>query len=141
MLIEVLAAKGVLAIGKLIAGKAVLAKATAIAAKLAVSHYGLGTVLSTAFTVGVVAGGLVWTKERVESLFYALSALQDGDYGRAVTKFAQLANALDVDVACLPDVVEQYLLKIRVSSDQASAIAETIANYEPEIAQELAVRF
>ncbi len=141
MLIEVLAAKGVLAIGKLIAGKAVLAKATAIAAKLAISHYGLGTVLSTTFTVGVVAGGLVWTKERVEDLFAALSALQDGNYSRAITKFAQLANVLGVDVTCLPDLVEQYLLKIRVSADQASAIAETIANYEPEIAQELAARF
>lgn len=34
---------------------------------------------------------------------------------------------------------KQYLLKIRVSSGQARTIPETIANDEPEIAQELAV--
>ena len=137
VIIESLVVKGLITTGKFLATKAALAKATALAAKVAISHYGLGTVLSFTFTTGLVVGKVVWTKEKVDNLRDAIEALQDGDHKRVIWKFANLARSSNTEIEFLPDVIEEYLLKIKVPTDKAEAIAKTITNFESEITEQV----
>jgi hypothetical protein len=133
-ILEALAIKGLVVIGKAIAAKGLAAKAGVLAWKL-ISAYGLSATISTAFVVGVVVGGIYWTKERVANLRDGIKALEDGDINEAAINLARLAISSNAEINMLPDAVHDYLVKIRVSEEQAQDVAKAIRGMENEIVE------
>lgn len=80
--------------------------------------------------VGLVVGGVVWTKERVDNLKNGVQALADGEYWKAIKNFGELAWSANLQVSMLPDVVNDALLKIKVSPEKATNVANWIRNNE-----------
>lgn len=134
--LEYLAVKGLMVIGKAIAAKGLAAKAGLLLWKM-VGAYGLSATIGNTLLIGVVVGGIYWTKDRVDNLSNGLKAIEDGDIKKAVLNFGQLAISSNIEVEMLPDAVHDYLLKINVSEEKASAVAKVVSSLETNIANEV----
>lgn len=135
-ILEILAGKGLIALYHLIVAEG-SAVAVSHAAVALIGQVGLGTFLSGTFIVGVVAGGIVWTKERVDNLINGISALQKGDVEKAIKNFGQLVISGNLDIDDLPDAAHDYLIRAHLSETKATDVAKIIKSMESDIANEV----
>lgn len=135
-ILEALFFKGAAVIAKAIAAKGLAAK-TGVLAWKAISAYGLSATLSTAFVVGVVVGGIYWTKDRVNNLRNGLKALEDGDMKKAAINLGMLVISSDIEVKMLPDAVHDYLVKVRIPENRAQEVAKVIRGMEDSIEEQV----
>jgi hypothetical protein len=134
--LEYLTVKGLIILGKAIAAKGMGAKVGYLLFK-SISAYGLSATIGTTLLVGLVVGGVYWTKERVDFLKYGLKALEDGDLAKAALNLGRLALSANVHVSTLPDTVHDYLVAAHISEEKARTVAEAIKSMESEIAQQV----
>lgn len=131
--LEALALKGLIVIGKAIATKAAVAKGA-----VAIYHaVGLANAIAAASVVGVVVGGIYWTKERVDNLLNGLKALDDGDISKAAINLGRLAISSDIEVKMLPDAVHDYLIKARVPEEKAQEVSKVVSGMEDKIVEQV----
>lgn len=133
-ILEALIVNGLIVTGKFILSKAVIAKTAVVATKVVATKmlaaYSIAQIASAVMLVGLVVGGVVWTKERVENLKNGVQALADGEYWKATKNFGELAWSANLHVNMLPDAVNDALLKIKVSPEKAANVANWIRNNE-----------
>lgn len=133
-IVEALVLKGLFVAGKFLLSKAVIGKTAIIATKAIgtkiLAAYSIAQIASAVMLVGLVVGGVAWTKERVENLKNGVQALSDGEYLKAIRNFGELALSANLSVEMLPDAVNDALLKINVSPEKASNVANWIRNNE-----------
>jgi hypothetical protein len=132
-----LAIKGLIVLGKAIAAKGMAAKFGYVLLKT-ISAYGLSATVGGVLTVGIVVGGVVWAKERVDNLRLAFVALENENVGAAITHFAKLAISIGGTVDALPHAVHDYLVTIKTGEEKAQAVAEVIKGLRNDIATEIA---
>jgi hypothetical protein len=86
---------------------------------------------------GIVAGSILWTRDRVNNLINGFEAIENGDITQAVTKFGLLAISTGVGVHALPEAVHTYFLNAGFSDEQANIAAMTIKSMECPIAEKV----
>jgi len=125
-----------IAIGKAIAAHGAAAKVGYVLVK-SVSAYGLSATVGGVLTVGVVAGGVLWARDRVDNLRLAFAALERDNVGEAVTQFANLAISIGGTVDALPHAVHDYLVTIKAGQEKAQAVSELLTGLKDDIATEI----
>jgi len=131
-IVEGLILKGLIGLGKIIATKGLAVKVGVIATK-AIATYGIGATIGTACTVGLVAGGIFWTRDRINNLERGIKALENGDNWEAVKNFGQLAINSNLDVVDLPDAVHDCLIKSKFTYEHADVISDAVRKLESDI--------
>jgi hypothetical protein len=84
-----------------------------------------------------MAGGVLWTRDLVDTLFDGYKAIKEDDVATAVRKFAKVAISAHIGADLLPDAVHDYLLKANHSEERARRAANTIKALESPIANEI----
>jgi hypothetical protein len=126
--------KGAIVLGKYIAGKAFLVKATAAILTKSIAAYGISTTISGVLVVGTVVGGVLWTAERIKHLRKAFQALENDNIDEAIYYFATLLNAIKgIDVDDLADTVQSCLQGIKVSAERAQEVHDLIEDLGSQI--------
>lgn len=129
-----IALKGAAIIGKYIAGKAFLVKATAALFAKSIATYGISTTITGVLVAGTVVGGVVWTQERIKHLRKAFKALENDNIEEAVFYFANLLNAIKgIDVDDLADTVQSCLQALHISASKAYEVHDLIEELGDQI--------
>jgi hypothetical protein len=102
-----------------------------------VTRAGIVATAKIVAVAGIVAGSILWTRDRVNSLIDGFKAIENGDITQAVTKFGLLSISTGVGVHALPDAVHTYLLNAGFSDEQAKVAAMSIKSLECPIAEEI----
>jgi len=131
-IIEGLIIKGLIGLGKIIATKGLAVKVAVIASK-AIATYGIGATIGTACTVGLVAGGIFWTRDRINNLEKGIKALENGDNWEAVKNFGQIAINSNLNVIDLPDAIHDCLIESKFTSEHADVVSNAVRKLESEI--------
>ena len=140
MIIETLVVKGLVTAGHWLAAhgtSGLAAKGGTLVAKSIATH-GLASTASTVtgglIATGFVVGGVTWSKGLIDLLFQATVALGDGDTSQALKKFAELYKRLNpVNIKFFPDIVQETLPKLGLSSDTAELIGDFLRRSEVDI--------
>ena len=128
--------KGLAVIGKFIVVKGFAAKVGLVAVH-AINTFGLSAVIGNVLLAGTVAGGISWTEDRINNLKKGLEGLEDGNMGKAVRNFCQLALSINVAPEFLPEVVYDRLVASNIAGEKAQVVAEAVRNLEGEIANKI----
>lgn len=110
---------------------------TAVFLRKSLTTAGIVATAKIVAIVGIVAGSILWTWDRVNNLIDGFEAVENGDINQAVTKFGLLAISTGIGVHALPDAVHTYLLNAGLSDKQAHVAAMTIKSLECPIANEI----
>ncbi|MCB0526355.1 MAG: hypothetical protein R3A50_02355 [Saprospiraceae bacterium] len=130
----VLAAKGLIIIGKALATKAAAAKAVGYLLFKSISVYGISATIATTLAVGTVVGGVAWTYDRIKDLKAAFKALENNDLESALGKFAMLFNSINgIDIDDFADTIQSTLLHLHVPSHRAHEVHNLICEYGVQI--------
>lgn len=132
----VLLIKGLGAIGEYIAAHGLAPKVAAMLMK-SVAASGIVATMENVAIVGIVAGGVLWTRDRANNLIDGFKAIERGDTKNAVTKFALLAISTGIGAHALPDTVHTGLLHAGFSEEKAKFAATTIKSLEVPIADRI----
>ncbi|NJN13985.1 MAG: hypothetical protein HC836_36830 [Richelia sp. RM2_1_2] len=140
MIIETLLVKGAMAIGHWIAahGTGAMASKAGIMAAKSIATQGFANTLAGATSIAIgsslAVGTVLWTTEKIQILGEGLEALNQGNYGKAAQKFANLATLLNIKVEFLPDAIQRLLLKkAGFSAEDALDVANAVGALESEI--------
>lgn len=128
--------KGLIAIGEYIAAHGLAPKVAFMLMKSVAASGIVATMENVAF-VGIVAGGVLWTRDRANNLIGGFKAIEEGDATQAVTKFALLAISAGIGADALPDTVHTGLLHAGFSEKNAKFAATTIKSLEGPITSEI----
>lgn len=132
MLLEVLAAKGGVALTSYIIHHAASVKFAGLAYKL-YKTYSLAQLATAAVGACVVVGGVKWCADNLDRLKKGVNAINEGNTQEALKNFGLLAYSLHGGVSTLPDAAHTALLQLHFSEEDACRVAEWIQNRESEI--------
>lgn len=139
MILEMLALKGLVALGK-----AAIATKTAgpvfWGIKASTATFGAAQTAGAVFAVGIVAGGVCWTVDRINNLKDGLDNLSKGNNMKAAYHFGSLAISANLDVDLLPDAVHKYMINSGFASASAEQARREIIGIEDKIIQAMNTR-
>ena len=132
MVVEILIAKGLVALGHLAAAH--MTAGTAAAIVHAVAGMTIGQLATATVTAGFVAGCVTWTADRIKNVKNGALAISNGNYREAIKEFGSLAISSNIGVDMLPDAVEAALEKMHLSNEETRKVTSWVKDHETEIA-------
>lgn len=133
MILEALVIKGVCGLvhwGVSHASGAVVAHLAHAATSMTVQQ-----IATTVAVTGFVAGGVMWTVERIDNIRNAALALENGQYKKAAKEIGMFLLLTNLDIKLLPDAINDNLDKLHLPSRKVKAVTEFIKNNEIAIAK------
>lgn len=103
----------------------------------AATHMTIQQIATTVAITGLATGGIIWTAERIGNIKKAVTAIDEGNYKKAVTELGKFLISSNLDMKLLPDAINDNLDKLHLSAEKARVATEFIKNNELSIANYL----
>ncbi|MCX7747079.1 MAG: hypothetical protein N2645_09345 [Clostridia bacterium] len=137
MILEGLALKGLIVLGKYIVSHGLMAKVGILLSKYVIAH-GVAATISAVVAAGTMVGLITWTGERIKMLSDGVEALSNGDVKKAAKSFGRLAISTNLNVHSLADQVHQCVLEKGISLTDSQNIKDAILCIKDDIEEEIA---